>query len=60
VAALGTAVLPVGVIVACIGPSTAKTATDRLGRAPDVVSSEHTVDGLLAALEARFAFPSVG
>lgn len=55
VAALGTNELPANVLVACIGPSTAKTATERLGRAPDRVASEHTVEGLLAALEAHYA-----
>ena len=60
VGALGMNTLPPGVTIACIGPSTAKTATERLGRAPDVVASEHTVDGLLAALEAHFAASSAG
>ena len=32
VAALGNATLPEGVIVACIGPSTAQTAAEMLGR----------------------------
>ncbi len=54
-AALAPAVLPVPVIVACIGPSTAQTATELLGRAPDIVAAEHTLPGLLAALEAHFA-----
>ncbi|MDQ2687886.1 MAG: uroporphyrinogen-III synthase, partial [Armatimonadota bacterium] len=52
-AALGTTVLPAPVLVACIGPSTAKTAAERLGRAPNIVASEHTVEGLLTALEAH-------
>ena len=47
--------LPPSVAVACIGPSTAKTAEEILGRAPDVVADTHTVDGLLAALTAYFA-----
>ncbi len=54
VAALGMP-LPPAVLIACIGPSTAKTAEDMLGRAPDVVASEHTVAGLLAALEGFWA-----
>lgn len=54
-AALGTHALPATVLVACIGPSTAKTATERLGRAPDIVASEHTVGGLLDALERHFS-----
>lgn len=55
VAALGPAVLPASVLIACIGPSTAKTAAAQLGRAPDIVAREHTVDGLLAALEGHYA-----
>ena len=47
--------LPKSVLVACIGPSTAQTATETLGRAPDIIAAEHTVPGLLAALEAHFA-----
>jgi uroporphyrinogen III methyltransferase/synthase len=43
------------VIVACIGPSTAQTATELLGRPPDIVASEHTVPGLLTSLDAYFA-----
>ncbi len=50
VAALGDSALPLGVVVACIGPSTAKTAEEILGRTPDVVASEHTTEGLVAAL----------
>ncbi len=49
-AALGTSTLPAGVIVACIGPSTAKTATELLGRVPDIIAGEHTIAGLLSAL----------
>jgi len=51
VAALGGAALPGTVVVACIGPSTAQTARELLGREPDVTALESTVDGLLAALE---------
>jgi uroporphyrinogen III methyltransferase/synthase len=38
------------VMIACIGPITAQTAEELLGRAPDVVAAEHTIDGLLRAL----------
>jgi uroporphyrinogen III methyltransferase/synthase len=51
VAALGGAALPGEIIVACIGPSTAKTAREMLGREPEIVAAESTVDGLMAALE---------
>ena len=51
VAALDGAALPASVTVACIGPSTAKTAREMLGREPEVVASEHTMEGLTAALE---------
>ena len=37
--------------IACIGPITAATAEELLGRAPDVVAEEHTIAGLVAALE---------
>ena len=50
----GEAVLPERVLVACIGPSTARTAAELLGRVPDVVATEHTVLGLLAALETHY------
>ena len=36
--------------IACIGPVTAATAEELLGRPPDVVAREHTIDGLLRAL----------
>ena len=55
VAALGEMALPPSVTVACIGPSTAKTAEELLGRAPDVVAETSTVEGLLTALEAFYA-----
>ncbi len=55
VAALGGGSLPPSVVVACIGPSTAKTARELLGRVPDIVAGEHTIEGLLTALEAHFA-----
>jgi len=51
VAALDGAALPPGVVVACIGPSTAQTAREMLGREPEVVAAEHTTEGLIAALE---------
>jgi len=50
VTALEGTALPPGVAVACIGPSTAQTARELLGREPDVVAEEPTVDGLVAAL----------
>ena len=37
--------------IACIGPITAATAEELLGRAPDVVAEEHTIAGLVRALE---------
>ena len=54
IAALGETVLPPGVLVACIGPSTAQTATELLGRVPGIVADEHTLPGLLSALERHF------
>ncbi len=42
-----------GVLVAAIGPVTAKTARE-LGMTPQLVSVEHTIPGLIAALEAHF------
>jgi len=50
VAALGDTPLPPSVVVACIGPSTAKTAREMLGREPEV-AAEHTTEGLVVALE---------
>ena len=55
VAALDGTALPEGVVVACIGPSTAKTAREMLGREPEVVAAEHTTEGLVAALEGFYA-----
>jgi uroporphyrinogen III methyltransferase/synthase len=40
--------------VACIGPVTAKTAEEVLGRPPDVVAAEHTVPGMVRALADHF------
>ncbi|MCH7625994.1 MAG: uroporphyrinogen-III C-methyltransferase [Chloroflexi bacterium] len=39
--------------IACIGPITADAARE-VGLAPDIVSSEHTIPGLVDALEAYF------
>ena len=39
--------------IACIGPVTAATA-GRLGLAVDIVAGEHTIDGLVEALEKHF------
>lgn len=36
--------------IACIGPITAATAQELLGRPPDVVAREHTIAGLVRAL----------
>ena len=36
--------------IACIGPITASTAEELLGRPPDIVASEHTIPGLVQAL----------
>ncbi len=41
-------------VVACIGPITAQTARSH-GVEVDVVAAEHTLDGLVEALEAHFA-----
>ncbi len=41
-------------VVACIGPVTAATARD-LGLAPAVVAAEHTIPGLVEAIEERLA-----
>jgi uroporphyrinogen-III synthase len=41
--------------IACIGPVTAATAEELLGRPPDVVASEHTIPGLVRALVAEIA-----
>ena len=55
VTALGGVSLPETVKIACIGPSTAKTATELLGRAPEILADEPTMAGLLAALEGFYA-----
>jgi uroporphyrinogen III methyltransferase/synthase len=36
--------------IACIGPVTAQTVEELLGRPPDVVAQEHTIAGLVRAL----------
>lgn len=56
--ALGAA-LPPNVAIACIGPSTAQTAQEVLGRAPDVVAQTHTTDGLVAAITDYFAMQTM-
>ena len=55
VSALGGIALTPSVVIAAIGPSTARTAEDLLGRAPDVLAETSTVDGLLSALETFYA-----
>ena len=55
VAALNGLALPASVTVACIGPSTSKTAEELLGRVPNMVAEEPTMDGLVAALEQLYA-----
>ncbi|MEX0786399.1 MAG: uroporphyrinogen-III synthase, partial [Dehalococcoidia bacterium] len=40
--------------IACIGPITAKTAEELLGRAPDIVAEEHTIAGLVRTLEESY------
>ncbi len=44
---------PAGALIACIGPITARTATE-LGYHVDVLSEDYTTDGLIRALEAHF------
>lgn len=50
------------VCVACIGPVTARTVVDLLGKQPDVIASEHTIPGLVRAMiehqQANSAVPS--
>jgi len=57
VEAFGVGALPP--LVACIGPVTSATARE-LGIDPTVEASEHTIDGLVAALVAHRAAPPVG
>ena len=54
-AALGTSRLPPTAAVVCIGPSTAQTAAEVLGRVPAAVAEVHTVAGLINALEHYFS-----
>ena len=42
-----------GATIACIGPVTAKRATE-LGLSVDVIASEHTIAGLIEAVESHF------
>jgi uroporphyrinogen III methyltransferase/synthase len=37
--------------IACIGPITASAVEELLGREPDIVAAEHTIEGLVRALE---------
>ncbi len=54
VAAFGTDSAPLnGVKIVCIGPKTAETAT-KAGLKPDVVAKEHTIPGLVNAIEDFF------
>ena len=41
-------------LLACIGPVTARTVRELLGRRPDVVAKEHTIAGLVAALKGYY------
>ena len=42
-----------GARIACIGPKTAATATDA-GLRVDIVAGEHTISGLVTAIEKYF------
>lgn len=55
----GSQSVPDSVMVACIGPITAKTAEDS-GLKPDVVASEYTIEGLVGSLLEQFAASPVG
>ena len=44
--------------IACIGPVTAATVSELVGRAPDLVAEEHTIAGLVQALVERAAMPA--
>ena len=51
VSMLGKDIEPLrNVRIACIGPVTAATAEELLGRPPDIVAPEHTIAGLVQAL----------
>ena len=54
-AALGDTPLPPTVAVVCIGPSTARTAEDLLGRTPNVTAQEPSVAGMMDALAGYWA-----
>lgn len=54
VTALGGKALPPAIVIACIGPSTAETARHLLGREPQIIAADHTIPGLVAALELYF------
>ncbi len=60
VSALGDMAFPASVAVAAIGPSTAKTAEEVLGRAPDLVAEAPTMDGFIAALEVYYTQSATG
>ncbi len=47
--ALTDGTIPPGVNVACIGPVTSSTA-EQLGLIPDIVSVQHTIDGLVSSI----------
>ena len=55
ITALGTeaSALLAGTVIACIGPVTAQTARE-CGLEPRIVAAEHTIEGLVAALEEYF------
>ncbi len=54
VAAFGTDSIPVNEVkIVCIGPKTAETAT-KAGLKPDVVANEHTIPGMVNAIEDFF------
>ncbi len=40
------------VVIACIGPATARAVLEVIGRKPQVIASQHTVAGLVEALKA--------
>ena len=44
-----------GTTIACIGPVTARTATELLGHPPHIVAQEHTVPGLVEALKEQIS-----
>jgi len=54
VEALG-AVPPKDVLLACIGPNTAKAVREHLGREPEVIAEKATIAGLMSAVEKWYA-----